>query len=93
MKTKLFRRSPEALFCPVGTDIVVLSVQRGQCYGMEKVTARVWDLLADPINIDGICDQLLELYDVEPEVCRADVETLIGQFRNEGLVEEVNAAP
>ena len=93
MKAKLLKRSPEALFCPVGTDIVVLSVQSGQCYGMEKVTASVWDLLADPIDVDGICHQLLELYDVEPEVCRADVEKLIDQFRKEGLVEEINATP
>jgi hypothetical protein len=53
----------------------------------------VWRLLAEPIAIEQICDRLLELYEVEPDVCRGDVERLVAQFRKEGLVDSVNSVP
>ena len=93
MNTALLKRSDQAMFCEVGTDIVALNIQRGQCYGMEDVTAAVWALLAEPTDIERICDELVEIYDVEPDVCRADLEELMEQFRTEGLVEYVHAAP
>ena len=89
MTTQLYKRSNDALFSEVGDDIVALNVERGPCYGMEKVTAVVWALLAEPTDVDSICRRLMERYDVAPEICRSDVDRLIGQFRGEGLVEEV----
>lgn len=91
MSDALYKLSEKALFTSLGDDVVALNVENGQCYGMEKVTAEVWRLLAEATGIDRICDRLIELYEVEPEVCRADVERLIAQFRKEGLVVTVNA--
>jgi hypothetical protein len=92
MSSDHYRRSERALFSSVGDDIVALHVENGQCYGMENVTVSVWNLLAEPTDIPTICSHLQELYDVEPEICRADVERLISQFRTEGLVETVRTA-
>ena len=89
MSGAAYKLSDKALFTAVGEDIVALNVNDGQCYGMEKVTAAVWRLLDTPMSMDQICDRLVALYAVEPDVCRADVERLIGQLRSEGLIEEV----
>lgn len=89
MSSQLFKRSADTMFCEVGDDIVALNLHRGQCYGMEKVTATVWTLLADPIDVPGICGKLIDLYDVEPDVCHREIADLIEQFRKEGLVEAV----
>lgn len=86
-----YKRSEKAIFTEVGSDIVALHVERGHCYGLEKVTAAVWKLLAEPASLDEICRHLIGAYEVDPKVCRADVERLIGQFRNEGLIEAVTA--
>lgn len=87
----MYKRSDDAIFSKVGTDVVALHVRRGQCYGMEEVTADVWSLLDEPSNIEGICAQLIERYDVEPEECRADITRLLEQMVTEGLVERVGA--
>ena len=87
MSGPIYKLSGKALFTAVGEDIVALNVNDGQCYGMERVTAAVWRLLETPISIDDICERLVELYAVDPAVCRADVERLFGQLRSEGLVE------
>lgn len=93
MNVPLYKLSDKALFTSLGEDIVALNVEDGQCYGMEKVTAEVWRLLAEPIAIERICNRLTEIYEVEPALCRSDVERLIAQFQREGLVETVNSAP
>lgn len=89
MTSPLFKRSNNAIFANVGEDIVALHTQLGRTYGMEKVTAAVWNLLAEPIDLDDICNHLIEQYDVTPDQCRAEIETLLDQFQREGLVEQV----
>ena len=92
MNSLLFKRSAEALYCEVGPDIVALHVERGQCYGMENVTAAVWTLLEEPATTEQLCDKLVELYDVNIETCRTEIEPLIALLREEGLVETVTQA-
>ena len=86
MTPPLFMRNASTLFTSVGDDIVALSVQKGQCYGMEQVTATVWNLLERPIGIDEIATKVSEVYDVETDQCRADIEQLVAQLKDEGLV-------
>ena len=87
MSGPIYRLSNKALFTAVGEDIVALNVADGQCYGMEKVTAAVWRLLEQPMDIEGLCERLVEQYAVDPAVCRSDVERLVDQVRSEGLIE------
>ncbi|MBA3666259.1 MAG: PqqD family protein [Sphingomonas sp.] len=86
-----FSRSSDALFTRVGDDIVALHLKRGQCFGMENVTRDVWDLLSEPTDLERICDRLTEIYDVEPAACRTEVEKLLAQLVDEGLVDSVSS--
>ena len=92
MSSAVYKRSDGAIFAEVGGDIVALHVQRGQCYGLEKVSAEVWKMLDAPISVDAMCAELIDQYDVEPEVCRSEVERLLDQLQSEGLVERLDLA-
>lgn len=87
MSEPLYKLSDKALFTSLGDDIVALNVERGRCYGMEKVTAKIWELLASPLTLNELCQKLIELYEVDPETCRSDVEALLLDLEAEGLVE------
>jgi hypothetical protein len=89
--TTLYKRSDEALHSSIGEDVVALNVENGQCYGMHDVTVAVWNILADPVSVEGICQHLTQTYDVRPEVCRRDVDRLISELEKEGLIEAVRA--
>lgn len=89
MSVELFRRSESAIFADVGGDVVALNVERGRCYGMEKVTATVWELLSMPISADNLCERLTETYLVEPSTCRSDILELLATMESEGLVERI----
>lgn len=88
MSEPRYRRSPEALHSNIGEDVVALHVRRGNCYGMEKVTANVWHMLEEELDIDQICERLTHIYEVDDETCRADVTKLIDKMKDEGLIEE-----
>lgn len=91
MSDQLFKRSHKALHASIGEDVVALHVENGQCYGMDNVSAAVWNLLEEPIGVQAICDRLRQSYDVTPDVCRRDVERLLDNLRSEGLIESVGS--
>ena len=84
-----YKRSSDALSAEVADDVVALHIQRGSSYGMEKVTADVWRLLEAPADLDTICGQLMERYEVDQQTCRREVGQLMTLFEQEGLVETV----
>lgn len=86
-----FRRSAEAMSADVGEDVVALHVSRGFAYGMEGVTAAVWQLLGQPRSEGEIVAELQELYEVDEAQCRAETAELLKQMVDEGLVERVEA--
>ena len=69
--------------------VVMMSVARGNCYALDKSAARIWQFLASPISVAGLCSALGHEYDVEPEDCRRDVLSFLEQLRHENLVQIV----
>ena len=84
-----YKRSSDALSAEVADDVVALHIQRGSSYGMERVTADVWRLLEASTDLDTICAQLMERYEVDEQTCRREVGQLMTLFEQEGLVETV----
>lgn len=91
MSQPKYRRSSEALHSAIGDDVVALHVRHGHCYGMEKVTADVWRLLAEEKSLDQLSNLLKDIYDVDESTCREEVTSLIETMMAEGLVEVVSA--
>ena len=83
----MYRRSDRALSADVGEDVIALNVQKGHCYGMEKVAADVWSMLELPSSLAQLCARLTDRYEVDPETCRLEVANLLRQFEQEGLIE------
>jgi Coenzyme PQQ synthesis protein D (PqqD) len=86
-----YQRTPSVLFAELGTDVVALEVNLGYCFGMEDGTAAIWNLLGSPIGIDEIVERLTQSHEVKAEACRRDVERIIGQLEQEGLVTAVTS--
>jgi hypothetical protein len=82
----LIRNDDELLTTVVDGELIGMSVERGACYGLNGVGTRIWDLLVEPRSIDSLCDQLVQEFDVEPDVCRREVLDLVEELRAEGLI-------
>jgi hypothetical protein len=81
-----YQRCPDTLAAEVNGEVVALNVDRGQCYGLNEVASRIWDMLAEPRTVDQLRDALTESYDVDVETCESEVKRLIGELQAEGLV-------
>jgi hypothetical protein len=70
----------------IDDEIVALSIEKGICYGMNRVGSRIWNLLAKPIRICDLCAALLAAYRVDRDVCERQVLDLLEELCAEGLI-------
>lgn len=54
--------------------------------GLDTVGQRVWDLLAEPSDLDELVAMLTAEYDVSAEQCRTDVARFLEALEEHGLV-------
>ena len=72
-------------------ESVLLHLETEHYFGLNAVGSRMWELLTTSESIDAAYATLLEEYEVEPDVLRADLETLIGKLADGQLVEVQDA--
>lgn len=67
-------------------ESVLLNLDSEQYYGLDPVGSRMWELFATSPSIDAAYAILLEEYAVEPDVLRHDMEALLADLLDHGLV-------
>ena len=73
----------------LGEEVVLLNLKTNQYFSLNPVGKRMLDLLTQSASIEQAFSSLLEEYDVDPAVLRADLQELIDNLRKQGLVEIV----
>jgi len=81
--------SKEQLASSIGGETVILGLQSGRYYGVDAVSARVWQIIQEPSRVADIRNVLVAEYDVDAQVCESDLLELLGQMA-EGHLIEVN---
>jgi len=84
----LVTRNSELISATVDDDLVMMSMTKGEYYGISGVGARIWELLAEPTTLDSVIDTICAEYEVDSQVCRADVEEFVTRLSDLGLVSE-----
>jgi hypothetical protein len=86
--TPLPQPSASVVFCEVEDGAVLLSTTTETYFGLNAVGARIWALLP-PANasLENLCEALSrEFPDADPAVLREDVNALLADLRQNGLV-------
>lgn len=73
-------RRDDWLAASIGAELVMMSATSGRYIGLNEIGARVWEMLERPCDLDTLCARLLSEYDVEPSVCRAEVEAFVSEL-------------
>ncbi len=82
----LIRRSSAPVETTVGTEIVLMSLDAGQCYGLGETGSDVWRLLAEPLTFATLSSKLRDLYDAPKGEIEQDVEELIEKLQTLNLL-------
>ena len=84
--TTLIARDPSPVTADMGDELVMLSIERGNYYGLGEVGSRIWQLLESPRPLNQLVDQLVDEYEIAPDACRRDVLSFLRQLQQEGLL-------
>ncbi|HEX8618057.1 MAG TPA: PqqD family protein [Thermoanaerobaculia bacterium] len=82
----LVRAAENVIFRKVGDELVLLDYGRGIYYGLDPIGARIWELLAAGATTTAAVETLVDEYEVTHEQLEADVERLISELMERGLV-------
>ena len=74
----------EDIFIPIGQT----ALERNGVFVMSPVGARIWELLGEGNDTKDLVPLLLEEYEVEPEVLKADVDEFLTELSRLGLLLE-----
>lgn len=85
--TSTVTRSDGFVQAEVDGEVVALNIDKGICYGLNKVGSRVWALIAEPRRIGDICATLVSEYEVDSATCEQQVIDLLEGLRAEGMIE------
>jgi hypothetical protein len=82
------RASDQQISCDVADEVVLLSMQNGQYYGLNQVGASIWRLIQRPRTLVEVRDDLLKEYtDVTPETCSMEVLAFTANMLALGLIQ------
>jgi hypothetical protein len=79
--------SSEQVSCGLADEAAILNLKNSVYYGLDRVGARIWNLVQEPILVSAICDAIVREYDVDTGRCERDVIYLLQRLAAEELVE------
>jgi hypothetical protein len=75
-----------ALATTLDGEAVILETESGSYYGLNEVATLIWDELDDGATIHDLETEILAEYDVSEAQCRADLEGVLEDLADKGLV-------
>ena len=88
IKTESYiKRNKEVFASEIDDEVVMMNVDSGKYYGMDTVGSRIWELIAEEIQVREVINKLMEEYDVEEEQCEKDVLEFLNELYENKLVQ------
>jgi hypothetical protein len=81
------RRCDGFVTAEIDDEVAMLNIEKGTCYGLNKVGSKIWEMLEAPRRVSDICEILLQKFEVERSLCERQVLDLLEELRAEGMVE------
>ena len=71
----------------VGSEVVLMALKSGECYGLGETGSDVWRKLAQPQTLEALVRELREEYEAPVGVIEEDVTEMVEELLRRGLVE------
>ncbi len=83
----MLQRKPGMLFNEIDGEVVMLSIENSEYYGMDKVGSRIWQLLENPMRFNELVSCLMEEYDVTEEQCHQETLDFIKKMTEKKMLD------
>lgn len=86
MSKKIITVSADVLAQEVSGEMVLLDLKSEQYLGLNEVGTRIWQLLQEHNELDVVSGILLDEYDVDAALLKADLDKLINEMLEAGII-------
>ncbi|PEQ10230.1 hypothetical protein B2G71_23440 [Novosphingobium sp. PC22D] len=83
----IYRKTGDWLAAKAGDDVLMMSAENDLYIGLSGTSARIWELLDTPCDLDTLCEHLVAAYEVDPETCRREVRTFLNDLVERNVIE------
>ena len=67
--TTIIRRDSKQIFSNVDAEVIMLSLNKGNYYALNKVGSRIWNLINQPIQVNSLIECLTKEFNVSKNSC------------------------
>jgi len=85
--TAVIARSSELVSSDIDGEVVMMSIENGKYYGLDKVGSRIWEIIENPLSISALIEQLLLEFKVDRETCEKDVMCFLEKLDDDNMLE------
>ena len=79
-------RLDDVLETDIDNETVMMDIDQGRYFGLNRSATRIWEVLAEPVVIEDLVELLAAEFDVSREQCERDVMTFLEGLRARGLL-------
>jgi len=79
-------RRENMIAADVGDEAVILDIQSGYFFQLNRTAAQIWGLLEAPTSVGALCASMAESHSVDPALCHDDVVEFIADMRDRELI-------
>lgn len=82
-------RKQSLIAADVADEAILLDVDSGYFFQLNKSAARIWSLIETPKSLAELHAALIQAFSVDPELCRSEMREFVDDMHSRGLVEIV----
>lgn len=79
----------DVTWCDLQDDVVILNVDTGVYFGLEGAGGQMWRELVEHRSLEKAFEALKKRFDVKPAELKRDLEDMVRQLAEKGLVSVV----
>lgn len=84
--TMTVSRHHEMIAADIGDEAVILNVQNGYFFQLNRTAALIWGALETPVSVGTLCTKIADAHSVDPATCRQDVIAFIADMHDREIV-------
>ncbi len=83
---KEFSIPQDVVYQDLDGEMVLLNIDSGQYFGIDKVGSHIWQLLERQLSVGEIVRTLLDEYDIQESVCQEQVAEFFQELDSNNLL-------
>ncbi|HVN02583.1 MAG TPA: PqqD family peptide modification chaperone [Caulobacteraceae bacterium] len=79
-------QNPDVVVAESDGELVLLSLERGRCYGMNRVGMSIWRRLQQPRKVADVLGEVIAEFDAPAAQAEPEAMAFLEQLQREGLI-------